>query len=103
MGTLWICQRTKTKRALWCLLLVAPIYFALRIPNLWTGDNLVELVRSTATAMSTCPVRLGIECIFQNVMFIRKAALDAIFGWDGWGRTCFVADESGYRPGIDAL
>ena len=52
VSVLWICQRTQTKWAMWCVLLLTPLYYSARIPNLWTGDNAIELVRATLGAGS---------------------------------------------------
>jgi len=46
LGSLWICWRSKTKWVLWALLFVAPVYYALRITDTWSGQSAVELVRS---------------------------------------------------------
>ena len=41
---LWLGTRSNSKLYLYALLLVAPTYYALRIPNLWSGQNLVSFI-----------------------------------------------------------
>ena len=99
MSLLWICQRTKTNWAMWCVLLLAPIYYGVRIPNLWSGDSIVALVNTTLGGDRQ--VHSGYRLHFEN-LFIAKALQRPVFGWDGWGRN-LAADEKGYNPGIDSL
>jgi hypothetical protein len=99
MGMLWICQRTTRNWAMWCVLLLAPLYYSVRIPNIWSGDNAVELVR--ATLGEDRAGSLWYRMHFENP-FIAHALVRPAFGWDGWGRN-LVADETGYKPGIDSL
>jgi hypothetical protein len=99
MSMLWICQRTKTKWAMWFVLLLAPLYYGVRIPNIWSGDNLVEVVKTTLGEDRAGS--LGYRLHFEN-LFIARAVQRPVFGWDGWGRN-LVTDERGYKPGIDSL
>ena len=39
MAALWISWRTKTKWVIWGLLFVAPIYYAVRITDTWSGRS----------------------------------------------------------------
>ena len=41
---LWLCTRFNSKLFLYALLLIPPIYYGLRIPDLWSGDNLISFV-----------------------------------------------------------
>jgi tetratricopeptide (TPR) repeat protein len=96
LGSLWICWRTKTKWVMWALLSVAPIYYALRITNTWSGHNAVELARVLFGDQ-----RAGsLEFRFINEeFFIAKALQRPIFGWGGWGRN-YVYDEDGRRVNV---
>ncbi len=88
--SLWICRRTKTKWVMWALLSVAPIYYGLRITDMWSGSNAVELAR-----LLFGDDRAGsLEYRFQNEdLFIAKTLQRPIFGWGGWGRN-FIYDET---------
>jgi hypothetical protein len=99
MTMLWICQRTRTNWAMWCILLLAPTYFCVRIPNLWSGDQAVALIKSTLGSDRAASLEYRMH--YENP-FIAHALQRPAFGWDGWGRN-LVADETGYRPGIDSL
>ena len=46
LSTLWLCTRFDSKLFMWALLLVAPLYYAVRIPNYWTGADFANLVRT---------------------------------------------------------
>jgi tetratricopeptide (TPR) repeat protein len=96
---LWFCRRTKTAWVLWCILLVPPIYYAARIPNLWTGENLVALVRTSLDAdrAGSLSFRLDNENAFAAHALKRPA-----FGWGGWGRN-LVKDQNERNLAIDSL
>ena len=47
---LWICTRFNSKALCYVLLLVAPTYYTLRIPNVWSGQNLVAFIRTNLNA-----------------------------------------------------
>jgi tetratricopeptide (TPR) repeat protein len=96
MSALWICHRTKTKRAMWALLLAAPLYCFVRISDLWSGANAVELVR-----MITNDDRAhSLEFRFVNEdLLIAKALQQPFFGWGGWGRN-FVYEDSGRQLSV---
>ena len=68
---------------MWCLLCVAPLFYAVRTTNLWSGESAVELARllvGEARADS-------LDYRFENDDFlIAKALQQPIFGWGGWSR-----------------
>jgi tetratricopeptide (TPR) repeat protein len=89
--SLWGSWRTRTKWAMWALLSVAPIYYALRTTDTWSGRHAVELARSlfgNERAWS-----LQFRFLNENV-FIAKALQRPIFGWADWGRI-YVYDGNG--------
>ena len=45
LRALWYSWRTKTKWAMWGLLLIAPAYYVVRITNIWSGAQAVELAQ----------------------------------------------------------
>ena len=85
-----ISLRTRTKWALWGLLCVAPLFYTVRITNLWSGQSAVELVKLISEARAD-----SLDYRFENDdLLIAKALQRPIFGWGGWGRNR-VYDESG--------
>jgi hypothetical protein len=79
---LWACTRFNSNRVFYALLLVAPFFYCLRIPNLWSGDNLVSAVaKLDAERAQSLAFRFGCE----NLL-IERAMKQAVWGWGGWGR-----------------
>ncbi len=80
---LWACTRFNSRLLFYALLLVAPTYYCLRIPNLWTGDNLVSAVEKLdADRAQSLGFRFGCE----NIL-IERAIQHPLWGWGGWGRS----------------
>jgi O-antigen ligase len=72
------------------LALLAPLYFALRIPNVWTGDELTNAVTVVSLERSdSLKFRLANE-----ELLLKRASQRPLFGWGGWGRAR-VRDEMG--------
>ena len=61
LSTLWLCTRFNSKLFLWALLLVAPLYYAVRIPNYWTGKEFADLVRTYPVRRKSRIVRVPRE------------------------------------------
>ena len=96
MAALWISWRKKTKWVMWTLLSIAPIYYAVRTPDLWSGDQAVELVKlfiNTERADS-----LAFRFVNEDLL-IAKALHQPVFGWAGWGRN-FVYNNWGHQLSI---
>jgi len=91
LGSLWICWRTKTKWVMWALVSVAPIYYALRFTDTWSGNNAVELARSLFGDDRAGSLEFR---LLNEDLFIAKTLHRPIFGWGGWGRG-FVYDADG--------
>jgi hypothetical protein len=91
LGSLWVCWRTKSRWAMWALLSLMPVYYALRITDTSSGHGAVEVTRFLFG-----PDRAGsLEFRLVNEdLFIAKALQRPIFGWGGWGRN-FIYDASG--------
>jgi hypothetical protein len=72
------------------LALVAPLYFCLRIPNVWTGDELTNAATIVSLERSdSLRFRLANE-----ELLVKRASERPLFGWGGWGRAR-VRDEMG--------
>lgn len=97
-GVLWFCCRTKTKWAMWCILLVAPIYYSVRIPNLWSGEDAIALIK--ASIISERSDSLKVRLVNENA-FAAHALKRPAFGWGTWGRN--LVYENGNMLLIDSL
>jgi hypothetical protein len=81
--TLWFCQRFKSKWVLWALLAVAPTYHFVRITNLWSGQNFVNLIEicfGEERAKS-----FGIRLAEEKVLIV-NGLKNPIFGSGGYAR-----------------
>ena len=87
---LWASIRFQTRKLLWALLLIAPLYVALRVPNIWSGKRLVELAEicfGEERAKS-----LADRFKYENLL-VAKAVQQPVWGWAGWGRADVYFDE----------
>jgi O-antigen ligase len=80
---LWSCTRFNTKLPLCFLLLIAPAYYSVRVPNLWSGDNLVNLIEKLDADRAQS---LGYRFYCEN-MLIRRAMEQPWWGWGSWGKS----------------
>ncbi|RPH46890.1 MAG: O-antigen ligase domain-containing protein, partial [Planctomycetota bacterium] len=72
------------------LALTAPLYFVLRIPNVWTGEELTNAATIVSLERSdSLKFRLANE-----ELLMKRASMRPVFGWGGWGRAR-VRDEMG--------
>jgi len=83
LGALWICWRTKTRWVMWGLLLVGPIYYAVRINDAWSGRLAVEVIRVLINQERAHSLEFRLE---NEDLFIAKVWQRPILGWGGWGR-----------------
>ena len=100
---LWASTRFRTRLLLGTLALFGPIYAGVRIPNLWSGQQVVQL----ATTWIGKDRGESLAYRLQNeVVLIAKALERPIWGWGGWGRFTVYGlyDESGvFHPEPDKL
>jgi len=89
-AALWYSLRFKAKWAMWCLLWIAPLFFALRTTNLWSGESAVEVI-----GMILGPGRAdSLDYRFENDdLLIAKALQRPLFGWSGWGRHMVYSEQ----------
>jgi len=90
MAALWISWRTKTKWVIWGVLCIAPVYYAIRISDIWSGQQAVELARSLLNEERAQSLEFRLD---NEDMLIVKALHRSFFGWGGWGRN-HIYDES---------
>ena len=91
LSTLWLCTRFNSKLFMWALLLVAPLYYAVRIPNYWTGEDFANLVRTYLGEERAHSFEYRLE---NENLLAGKAMERPVWGWGGWGRNR-VFDASG--------
>ncbi len=95
VALLWLSIRYRTRLILAGLLLVFPFYIAIRLPDLWSGQQAVDL----ATAV-VGPVRSeSLEYRFKCERLLGDRALERpVFGWGGYGRNLVYWDEEHRKP-----
>ena len=79
---LWSCTRFNSKLPFYALLLIAPAYYSVRVPNFWSGENLVNMIEKLD---ATRAESLGYRFYCENLL-IQKAMQQPLWGWGGWGR-----------------
>jgi tetratricopeptide (TPR) repeat protein len=98
LSLLWMCPRFNTRLPLWALMVVFPVYAGVRIPRLWSGQQVVKLVEvyiSPERAVSL-KYRLRAEGVYTA-----HAMKEPVFGWGGWDRGAvygFFDDEDNFYP-----
>ena len=78
---LWSCTRFNSKLLFYALLLAAPVYYSTRIPNIWSGSNLVSFIE-TFDAIRAQSLGFRFRC--ENLL-IQKAMQQPLWGWGSWG------------------
>jgi hypothetical protein len=96
---LWFCTRFNSKWLFYGLLLIAPVYYAVRIPNYWSGDSLVSLIE---TVDETRAQSLGYRFQCENLL-IERAVQQPLWGWGGWGRNRVVGPDGRDRAVTDGI
>jgi tetratricopeptide (TPR) repeat protein len=91
---LWASTRYRTRVLLLALVLFAPAYVGLRIPNLWSGQELVRLFKDYFSTLRAESLAYRFMC---EDLLIVKAVEQPVFGWGGWGRSAVYFDEDGDR------
>jgi tetratricopeptide (TPR) repeat protein len=84
MMLLWFSVRVRTKLLLASLLFVAPLYVTVRVTNLWSGKQAVNLAESLVGQARAESLEYRFIC--ENLL-ITKAVEQPVFGWGGWGRS----------------
>lgn len=91
LSTLWLCTRFNAKFFMWALLLVAPVYYTVRIPNYWTGKEFTDLIGPVLGEERVASFEYRLR---NENLLARKAMERPTWGWGGWGRNR-VYDASG--------
>jgi hypothetical protein len=84
MILLWFSVRARTRLLLASLLFVGPLYVTLRVTNLWSGQQAVDLADKIVGPERAESLEYRFKC--ENLL-ITKAVEQPVFGWGGWGRS----------------
>ena len=97
MMLLWFSVRFRTRLLLASFLFVAPLYVTIRVTNLWSGQQAVDLAESLVGPARAESLEYRFRC--ENLL-IAKAVEQPVFGWGGWGRSSayFNADSPWRKP-----
>ena len=90
---LWASTQFKTKMLFWVLVFLGPAYVAVRVPTLWSGQQLVDLVEQYVSAERA--QSLGYRFMCEDLL-IARAVEQPVFGWAGWDRSAVYFDDD-YR------
>ena len=83
MMMLWLSVRVRTRLLLASLLFIAPLYVTLRVTNLWSGQQAVDVVESVVGPARAESLEFRFKC---ETLLIARAVEQPIFGWGGWGQ-----------------
>ena len=75
---LWASARYRTRMLLMAIVLFKPVYVGLRIPNLWSGQELVRLFKDYFSALRAESLEYRFKC--ENLLIV-KAIEQPVFGW----------------------
>jgi tetratricopeptide (TPR) repeat protein len=84
MILLWFSVRNRTRLLLASLLFLAPLYVTLRVTNLWSGQQAVDLADKIVGPERAESLEYRFKC--ENLL-ITKAVEQPVFGWGAWGRS----------------
>ena len=90
VAVLWTSVRYRTRALLLALVLFGPVYVGLRVPNLWSGHELVRLFKDYFSELRAESLEYRFKC--ENLLVV-KAIEQPIFGWGGWGRSSVYFDD----------
>jgi hypothetical protein len=97
---LWFCTRFRTKSLLYLLLLVAPVYYALRIPSVWTGENVVNFIDQNFSSERAQSLKFRFAC---EDMLCEKALQRPVWGWGGWGGNRVIGPDGRDQAPTDGM
>jgi O-antigen ligase len=90
IGVLMATRQTSSRGFVFALAAAPVLYLVLRIPGIWSGSDLTELVSSVDPGRASS-LRFRLD---NEDKLIQRAQLRPLFGWGGWGRAR-VRDEQG--------
>ena len=89
MMFLWLSARLKTRLLLASLLLVGPVYVAVRVSKIWSGQQAVDLIETYLGHERAYSLEYRFMC---EDLLVVKAVEQPILGWGGWGRSAVYRD-----------
>ena len=92
LSILWLCTQFGSKLLFCAFLLVPPLYYAVRIPNYWSGNELVEFIDTYISKERAGSLAFRFE---KETLLTKRAMLQPVWGWGGWGRNRVVDEETG--------
>jgi hypothetical protein len=99
MMILWLSTRIRTRLILASFLFIAPVYVAIRVPNLWSGQQAVDLAERIVGAERANSLHYRFMC--ENLL-IARAVQQPMLGWGGWGRSdAFFAADTPYPKKVE--
>jgi hypothetical protein len=93
MVMLWASTRFKTRLLLMALVLFGPLYVCVRVQNLWSGAQLVQVARAVFGDERAQSLQ---DRFHYEDLLITKAVQQPVYGWGGWNRSAVYFDEN-YR------
>jgi tetratricopeptide (TPR) repeat protein len=89
---LLLSSRFRTGLLFFTLLLVPPLYYAVRIPNYWTGTALTEFISTYLNKERGASLAFRFQ---QENLLAQRAMIRPVFGWGGWGRSRIRDERTG--------
>ena len=89
---LFLVKRLRHSLPLACLVLVPPLYVTLRIPDAWSGKDLVPIIESNIDAGRAASLA---SRLINETRLVRKALERPSLGWGPWGDYRMVDDSEG--------
>jgi tetratricopeptide (TPR) repeat protein len=99
LAILWLSTQLKSRLLLCMVLLVSPLYYAVRVPGIWSGDDLVGFIESIDAERAGS---LGYRFRCEN-MLIARAMQQPVWGWAGWGRNRVIGPDGRDLAPTDGL
>ena len=87
--TLWLSVQLRTRLILASLLLVGPLYVAVRTSNVWSGEQAVALAERLVGRDRAQSLQYRIDC---EALLMARALKQPLWGWGGWGRSSVYTD-----------
>ncbi len=89
LAILWLGTKLRSRLFLGAVLLAGPLYYAVRVPGIWTGENLISFIESIDAERAQS---LGFRFECEN-MLIARAMQQPVWGWGGWGRNRVIGPD----------
>ena len=96
---LTMSPRFRTRLFLLALALVPPVYVFVRTRDLWSGQELVGLVRTYFDPQRAQSLEYRLQC---EELLLARALQEPVYGWGGWDRARVYFDEN-YRDVAHAV